>query len=192
MANLNSSNFRLDHMLRAPGTPAKTANDQTATPRAGLAQALDEATQAEKTAAQAAATPAAADATPVEALAKMAEETLASQDDIRRKQAALYGQLMADEVIARLGNYEKLAGAMFAGNQVGNDFAKVAAEQPELLKQAAEAGYEQTHNDIAKLAAAYYDDGVQHAYKVAHEVATSEYVKAAAVTNFLLRQAASR
>ena len=202
----NSPDFRIDRLLQrmAPGadkTQAKTASEQPATNAASrpapvetplsaaLASALDET---QKTAAEAAATPPSETITPVQALEKMASEALESQHEMRVKQAKFYGKLLADEAIAHIGSLDKLASARLQGNDVTQTFSKVASEQPELVKEAAQLGYQRTKAALEKHAAEAFIYGQELAYKLAHEAASAEFIKAAQVTNQFLRAAQAR
>jgi hypothetical protein len=92
-------------------------------------------------------------------LVKIASDLATSDAEALRKEASLYGSAVADGFMARLRQYEQsTAGQKTAGANAPAapaSFEKFAAENPELVKQAAELGYHhgKMQIDMAKQAA---------------------------------------
>lgn len=171
----------------AAGTPASAA-----TPASDrLKQALNDAVAAppagDKTAAASA-------ASPVADMTKIAADLAAAEHDALVKEGQLYGAAVADGMIARLGQYgvaaDKLAAAQPAPGAAsapipGDDFGKFAAENPDLIKDAAELGFATTTAQLEKLGeAAYvkgYNDMVESIYKVGHHCFVTGFKEALAL-----------
>jgi hypothetical protein len=170
-----------------PSKPAeKTAAAGPASTAEKLKAALKEATAgasppAEKTAAAA--------TSPVEGLTKIANSVAAAEQDALVKEAQLYGAAVCDGFMVRLSQYneaaEKIAAQQPAPGRApektaaADSFEKFAAENPELVKQAAELGYATTIAQIEKLAEVAWqkghDEGTATIYKLAHDCFVSGY-----------------
>ena len=138
-----------------------------------LKQALKEATAPEpqsKTASQ---------ASPVEDLTKIAADLSKAEHEAITKEAQLYGAALCDGFMARAAQYKEATDRAAATTpktasviDVSNDsFEKFAAENPEMVKQAAEVGYAATIQLGQKLAEVAYAKGwnstVGHVHKMA-------------------------
>ena len=155
----------------APSGSAASSND------AGerLKQALKEATAPE-------ATKTASASSPVEDLTKIAADLSKAEHEAITKEAQLYGAALCDGFMARAAQYKeaaakagpaptaKTAAAVAGGTE---DFEKFAAENPELVKEAAELGFTATMGQLEKLADAAYTKGwnvtVQQIHKTASD-----------------------
>jgi len=148
-----------------------------------LVAALHEALQpAEKTAS------AALERSPVDDVMKVAQELAGAEKEAATKEAQLLGTAFADAAVARLNEWNKTAATMVAGSPVaqaipGNaDFGKFAEQNPELVKQAAQLGYEKATADLEKQAEDSYIQGYNDTVETIHKTASLEFMKAAAVT----------
>lgn len=162
--------------------PSSSAND------AGerLKQALKEATAPEaqsKTASQ---------SSPVEDLTKIAADLSASEHEAIKKEAAMYGAALCDGFMARAAQYKEAAARATPAptkTAAANDesFEKFAAENPEMVKEAAELGYTSTSQQLEKLAEAAYaqgwNTGVQQIHKAAHDCFVAGFRDTLALTD---------
>ena len=157
------------------GGGEKTASATGDALKAALREATEAPTTQEK---QAAAAPQA----PVADLIKTASQMASAEHEALTKEASLYGAAVADGFMARLSQYneaaEKIASQQ-GGQKVASavpaqsdSFEKFAAENPDLVKQAAEVGYANASAQIEKLAEAArkkgYDEAVATIYKIGH------------------------
>ena len=150
----------------------KTAGEKTAdVPQAQeeLVTALNTALNAAETEKTAADTGGATDE-----LIKMASDLATADQEALQKEAHLYGASVADGFMARLSQYTDVVADQPADKTASEktaseapteaEFTKFAEENPELVKQAIELGYRDTHAAIesSKQAAAQkgYDDTV--------------------------------
>lgn len=181
--------------VSAPATAEKTAS-QTA-----LVSAMNEAlavSAAEKTAADK--TTVAPAASPVDDVMKVAQEIAGAEKEAAVKEAQILGAAFADAAIARLNEWNKTAAEMLAANPAaapvtvpaGTDFAKFAAQNPELVKQAAQLGYDKAKADLEKQAEESYIQGYNDTVETIHKVASLEFVKAAAVTAQIIESAQAK
>lgn len=141
-----------------------------------LKVALQEATtpDAQKTAAQ---------ASPTEDLTKIASDLSKAEHDNLVKEAQLYGASVADGFMLRLAQYneaaQKLAAQTPADTKVAaevGDFQKFAAENPQLVKDAAQLGYDTTITSLEKLSSAAYDKGWNDTVVQIHKTASDAFV----------------
>lgn len=164
----------------APTTPSGSASPAS---DAGerLKQALKEATAPEpqaKTASQ---------ASPTEDLTKIAADLSKAEHDSITKEAQLYGAALCDGFMARAAQYTEAAAktaavtpaptaktAAVAGGT--EDFEKFAAENPGLIKEAAELGYASTMGQLEKLADAAYAKGWNTTVQQIHKAACDCFV----------------
>jgi len=118
---------------------------------------------------------------PLADLMKTASAVASAEHEALVKEAQLYGASVADGFMVRLSQYneaaEKLAdqrtpAAAKTAAVAGDSFEKFAAENPDLVKEAAELGFATTLGQMDKLAGAAYDKGYNEAvttiYKFAH------------------------
>lgn len=178
--------------VAAPATVAKTASVQTE-----LVGAMKEAlaaTSPEKTAAEK--TPAAA--SPVDDVMKVAQELAGAEKEAALKEAQILGAAFADAAIARMAEWNKTAGQLIASAPAvqaipGNtDFGKFSAQNPELVKQAHQLGYEKAKADLEKQAEDSYIQGYNDTVDTIHKTASLEFLKAAAVTAQIVESAAAK
>jgi len=118
---------------------------------------------------------------PLADLMKTASAVASAEHEALVKEAQLYGASVADGFMVRLSQYneaaEKIAdqrtpAAAKTAAIAGDSFEKFAAENPDLVKEAAELGFATTLGQMDKLAGAAYDKGYNEAvttiYKFAH------------------------
>lgn len=174
----------------APASGEKSATAQT---EERLRAALKEATAPETAPADKTASAA---GSPVADVQKLASEVLGAEHEALVKEAQLYGASVCDGFMARLAQYDAAAQKIASEQMssavaplqpgqplklaaVEDSFEKFASANPELVKEAAELGYERTMFQMDKLAEAArqkgYNDGVQTIYKVAHQSFVSGY-----------------
>lgn len=126
----------------------------------------------------------AATASPIADLMKTASSVASAEHEALVKEAQLYGAACCDGFMARLSQYNEAADklgsqqptktAALALAPAANDesFDKFASENPDLVKEAAELGYQTTMQQMEKLAGAAYESGYNQAvtqiYKTAH------------------------
>lgn len=161
----------------APTTPAADAATAPSNDIADrLKVALQEATapEAQKTAAQ---------ASPTEDLTKLASDLSKAEHDSLVKEAQLYGSAVADGFMARLAQYNEAAAKIAGQSPVETktagevvDFQKFAAENPQLVKDAAQLGYDNTVSQLEKLSAAAYDKGWNDTVVQVHKLASDAFV----------------
>jgi len=122
-------------------------------------------------------------ASPVGDLTKLASETATMEHEALVKEAQFYGAACADGFMARLAQYNEAAEKIAAQNPAvapiktaGDDsFEKFASENPELVKQAAELGFDTTKGQMDKLADAAYAKGYDEAVTVIHKTACDSF-----------------
>lgn len=169
--------------------PAKTAA-AAPVPTEALKTAMNEALKTgEKTAAEQ------KQPGPVEDVMKVAAEIANAEKDVAVKEAQLLGAAFYDGVMARAAQFQKAAeelnkNAPAAPAKIASEqdpeFAKFASENPELVKQAAQLGYEQTRAGLEKMAADAYDQGWNNTVEAIYKTAAMEFVKAAKVTEAMI------
>ncbi len=116
---------------------------------------------------------------PVGDLMKTASAVASAEHEALVKEAQLYGAAVADGFMVRLSQYneaaEKLAGQQGSAQKTADavdSFEKFAAQNGDLVKEAAELGYATTMGQMDKLAGAAHEKGYNEAvtriYKFAH------------------------
>lgn len=100
--------------------------------------------------------------TPSEDLTKIASRLATAEQEALVKEAELYGAALCDGFMSRMGQYENAAGgydktASYTGGEAS--FEKFASENPELVKQAAELGYQETRTELEKVASHAFEEG---------------------------------
>jgi hypothetical protein len=148
-------------------TPGNDANER-------LKQALKEATAPQaKTASE---------SSPIADLTKIANDLSKAEHEALTKEAQLYGAALCDGFMARAAQYKEAAdkavpAAKTAAAGGGHtDFEKFASENPDLVKEAAELGYESTVLQLQKLASAAYDKGWNDTVEQIHKTACASFV----------------
>jgi len=110
--------------------------------------------------------------TPAKDLEKIASTIANAENEALMKEAEFYGSAVADGFMARLTQYHEAAEKL-AAEDPNSDMEKFAEEHPELIKQAAELGYQTTHAQLEELHKLAYDKGyndtVEAIYKFAHD-----------------------
>jgi hypothetical protein len=160
--------------------PASAQTGTTSTSDAGerLKQALKEATAPEVQAKTASA------ASPVEDLTKIAADLSKAEHESITKEAQLYGAALCDGFMARAAQYKEAAekAAVHApqtakvASASDASFEKFAAENAELVKEAAELGYATTIGQLEKLAEAAYAQGWNTTVQQIHKSACDCFV----------------
>lgn len=170
---------------QAGEAPVSQAPEKTASTHSALVSALNEAlAPSEKTASEA------ASASPVTDVMKVAQEIAGSEKEAAEKEARLLGAAFADAAVARLGDWSKVASQMVTSapaTQGNADFGKFAAQNPELVQQAAQIGYETAKADLEKQAEESYVQGYNDTVETIHKTASLEFLKAAAVTAQIIK-----
>jgi hypothetical protein len=192
----------------------KTASDRTATAtpnqlqdqlRASL-RAVTAGTGTTKTA-SAVPTPG---QSPTGDLVKMAADLSNAEEEALVKQAQLYGAAMCDGFMARYGQYETAAAgtktaavvstpidtgvsaiAKYASDQGDHEFAKFASENPDLVKEAFDLGYQRKMDELTKTATASMEQGYNDTLNEIHKLASDNYKKGSAHAQYVVRQAQS-
>jgi hypothetical protein len=173
---------------QASEVPAAPVAEKTASTHSALVSALNEAlAPSVKVAAEA------PTASPVNDVMKVAQEIAGAEKEAALKEAQMLGAAFADAAVARLGDWSKVASQMTAGASAvqavpGNsDFGKFASANPELVKQAAQLGYEKAKADLEKQAEDSYIQGYNDTVETIHKTASLEFLKAAAVTAQIIK-----
>jgi hypothetical protein len=162
-----------------PSSPAPASSSDVAAEH--LKQALKEAT-----ASDAPATKTASHTAPIEDLTKLAADVAASEHEAMTKEAMHYGASVADGFVARLAQYQEAAAklqpsvaekqAAWAPNAVDGSFEKFASENPDLVREAHDLGYEQTKSQLMKLAEASYVGAYNATVEGIHKFASDSFV----------------
>ena len=140
-------------------------------------------------------------------LLKVAEDLLTAEEDLMLKQATLLGQAFGEGVVSRLAQYEQAIQQMQPAKTAGvsdpvpdnlvdqiktaaNDpqFAKFAQENPDLVKEAFDLGYQQQMQQLVKQANDEFTQGWQDAMTEVHKVASASYKNGAHTINTVLRE----
>ena len=169
---------------QASETPAAPVAEKTAATHLALVSALNAAlVPGEKVASEA------SEASPVNDVMKVAQELAGAEKEAAVKEAQILGAAFADAAVARLGDWSKTAQQMAATATApapaplnDADFGKFANANPELVKQAAQLGYEKAKADLEKQAEDSYVQGYNDTVETIHKTASLEFMKAAAVT----------
>lgn len=144
-----------------------------------LKVALKEATapEAQKTASQ---------TSPVQDLVKIASDLSATEHESLVKEANLYGAAVCDGFMARLAQYNEASAKVTAAQPATaapaaktaseDDFEKFASENPDLVKEAAQLGYDATMLQMEKLSQAAYDAGWNNTVAQIHKLASDSFV----------------
>jgi len=137
-----------------------------------LKQALKEAT------APAAQSKTASQASPIEDLTKIAHDLSKAEHEALTKEAQLYGAALCDGFMARAAQYQEATASTKTAAVAGgtSDFEKFAAENPDLVKEAAELGYASTMGQLEKLAEAAYAKGWNDTVEQIHKTACDAFV----------------
>ncbi len=186
--------MKLSHVLASIGSGEKTAGAASSGAASGVSGSSDKKGSASptadklRTALKEAQVQAPRDGekqasalSPLADLMKTASAVASAEHEALVKEAQLYGASVADGFMVRLSQYneaaEKLAdqrmpAAAKTAAVAGDSFEKFAAENPDLVKEAAELGFATTLGQMDKLAGAAYDKGYNEAvttiYKFAH------------------------
>lgn len=144
----------------------------------GLRRALKEATADAEAAIKTAAAP-----SPLDDLTKLAASVVADEHAATMKEAHQYGAAVCDGFMARFALYDEAA-QKFASAQPAtkiaadesSDFQKFASANPDIVREAHDLGYEQTRNDLTKLAEAAYLRGYNGTVEWIHKTASDSFV----------------
>lgn len=170
----------------APPSPALGSSSNEGSPSdvavAGLRRALKEATAEIE-----APTKTAAQASPLDQLTKLAASVVEDEHAATMKEAQLYGAAVCDGFMARLAQYDEAAQkhaatlpstkiASSASASAVDDFEKFASDNPEIVREAHDLGYEQTKSDLNKLADAAWLYGHNGTVQWIHKTASDAFV----------------
>ena len=168
-------------------TASVTAPTSTDALRGALRNALATQPATEKTAAVA--------DDPTGDLLKFASDLSNAEHEALSKQAAVYGAAMCDGFMSRFGQYEGAAGQVAAPVKTAaatEDFNKFAAENPQLVQEAYDLGYQTKTASLQKQAAEEFEAGYTDTLNEVHKVASEIYKQAAYTTNNVIRQATAQ
>jgi hypothetical protein len=160
-----------------PSASPPSAPSSSDAAAAGLRQALKEATADAE-----ASTKTAAQASPIDDLTKLAASVVADEHEATVKEAQLYGASVCDGFMARLAQYDaaaqKHAGMLpeKTASATPDTFEKFASENPEIVREAHDLGYEQTNQDLHKLAEAAWLFGHNGTVRWIHKTASDSFV----------------
>lgn len=173
--------------VKTAGAPAPAGTEKSAA-ASESGERLKQALQAvESGLAQKAEKTAATTPSPVEDLAKMAEQTVSLEREALLKEAKFYGEAVADSFMARLSQYNEAAVKLAAASSPpapaapaaapsADSFEKFATENPQLVKEAAELGYERTNDQLEKLGQAAFRKGYEEATVAVYKTANACFV----------------
>lgn len=137
----------------------------------------------------------AATTSPVEDLTKVAADLSAAEHEALTKEGMLYGAALCDGFMARAAQYEagaqKVASTQPAPQpaRADEDFEKFAAANPELVRDAAQVGYDQTMGQLTKLGQAAYDKGWNDTMHQVHKAASQSFVAGFKAVNDIIEAA---
>jgi len=153
-------------------------------------------------------------ATPTGDLLKMAEDLTNAEEAAMMKQASIYGAAMCDGFMARYGQYEnaamdvaptyKTASAQQPSYQqpayqqdseldaiktaaADPSFQKFASENPDLVKEAFDLGYQQEMGNLVKTAEEDFQHGYNDTIQEVHKIASEVYKQGAYTINHVIR-----
>lgn len=161
--------------------------DKTAAPRDALVGALNTALSTDKVASE--------KTSPVTDVMKVAEEMAGIEHEVRIKEAQVMGAALADAFVARLGKWQTKAAELNATATpapvaapvpASTSYGKVAAENPGLVNQAQQLGYDQTKAALEKQSDESYVQGFNDTVSKIHKTAAHEFLKGAAIMSHLL------
>jgi len=201
---------RLDESRTVEQAAIKTASVKTETPNAdALRSALRTALSSESTTEKVASMPP-NDATGT--LLKMAEDLTHAESEALTKQAQVYGAAMCDGFMSRFGQYEKAAmevapvqaikTAAATSPSTGDadldaiktaaadpGFQKFANENPDLVKEAFDLGYQSEWGRLVKQANDEFEQGYNDTMTEIQKVAAQVYADGAIMANEMVRAA---
>ncbi len=142
-------------------------------------------------------------------LLKMASDMANAEEQALTKQATMLGAAMCDGFMTRFAQFEEAAGNVSPSPQsmktaavqqhadVGLEmikqaaadpaFEKFASENPDLVKEAFDMGYQQTMDGMVKQAEAEYEQGFNETMDTVHKVAAECYIKGETKVAHILR-----
>jgi hypothetical protein len=119
-------------------------------------------------------------ASPVADLTKIAADISASEHEAMKKEAMFYGAALCDGFMARAAQYQDAAGKVASVSSTKTaseqDFEKFAAENPQLVKDAAQLGYDTTLGQLGQLHDAAYGKGWNDTVQQIHKTASDCFV----------------
>lgn len=124
---------------------------------------------------------------PVADVMKVAEELAATEQEANIKHAQVMGAAFADAFVSRLGTWQTKAAELNAqaptvhtpAAPVVTPFGKFAAENPAIVAQTQQLGYEQTKAALEKQSNEAYVAGHNDAVTAIHKTASLEFIKGA-------------
>lgn len=155
-----------------PGPPS--SGDAAASLRQALKEATADAEASTKTAAQ---------TSPIDDLTKLAASVVADEHEATMKEAQMYGAAVCDGFMIRLGQHQDAAARLYgtqpektASTPAFDTFEKFASENPEVVREAYDLGYEQTRHGLHKLAEAAWLFGHNGTVRWIHKTASDSFV----------------
>lgn len=170
LTKINGSQAEKTAALNVPAMPSTStgmtpSNDLGDRLKHALAEAVAPAAQKQASA-----------HSPVEDLTKIAADLSRSEHESLVKEAQHYGAAVADGFMARLAQYNAAADQQPTKTASADSLEKFASENPQLMKDAAQVGYDTTQNQLEKLASASYNAGWNTTVQEIHKLATESFV----------------
>lgn len=114
----------------------------------------------------------------VQELEKVAKELVAADDARLQKEAEMWATVAANTFMERLGHFNnaavKVAGSLEHTDQ---DFQKFASENPEMVKEAHDLGYQKTAMQLNALKQAAYERGVSAGIEAVHKAGSDTFIR---------------
>lgn len=112
-------------------------------------------------------------------LVKMASDLANAEEEALLKQAQVYGAAICDGFMTRYAQYEAAAGEVVLDQPktaaVTSDFQKFAQENPELAKEAYDLGYRTKMAELQTQANEQFSAGYQDTMQEVHKIASTLY-----------------
>lgn len=183
LSSVLASIGKTDMEKTASASPTPDDSNKTATAPSTTGEKLKQALK-EATAAPAPTEKQASANSPVGDLMKTASNIANAEHEALVKEAHLYGSAVADGFLARVAQHtdavEKVAAQQSSKTAAVADdgsFEKFAANNPDLVKEAAELGYATTIGQMEKLAEASYTQGYNGAVETIYKLANDSFVQ---------------
>lgn len=116
--------------------------------------------------------------TTVQDVEKMAKEIVAADDARLQKEAEMWATVAANTFMERLGQFNnaavKVAGSL---EHTDMDFKKFASENPEMVKEAHDLGYQKTAMQLNALKQAAYERGVSAGIEAVHKAGSDTFIR---------------
>lgn len=137
----------------------------------------------------------AATTSPIDDLTKIAADLSDAEHEALKKEAMLYGAALCDGFMVRMAQYEAATQKVASTHPAAlparddEDFNKFAAANPELVRDAAQVGYDQAMGQLTKLSQAAYDKGWNDTMHQVHKAASQCFVAGFKAINDIIEAA---